>query len=179
MPPKNLNDRQLYLLRRIADGVEPVTSREYHLAISVYALRDRGLVTTTRTGGGAWIASITDEGRYYLAHGHYRADAAVTVTDRSKSIEPNRKPPRISGDNLIQRLVAAGGSLHIPNPEPAVRAAWRRAIHAVANGGNLPAGMRLWHTGRDKGDLVVRLVVRRSLETKTQQKAPPIPVPTG
>jgi hypothetical protein len=37
--------------------------------------------------------------------------------------------------------------------------------------------MRLWHTGRDRGDLVVRLVERRALETTTQQKAPPIPVP--
>jgi hypothetical protein len=37
--------------------------------------------------------------------------------------------------------------------------------------------MRLWHTGRDKGDLVVRLVARQALEASTQQKPPPIPVP--
>ena len=52
MSPKNVNDRELDILRRIADGVELVTSREYHLATSVYALRNRGLVATTRTGGG-------------------------------------------------------------------------------------------------------------------------------
>lgn len=177
MSPKNVNERQLILLRRIADGVEPVTSREYHLATTVHALRNRGLVATTRTGGGAWTAWITDEGRYYLAHGHYRADAAVAVTEHSKPAQIDRKALRISGEDLIQRLVDAGGSLHIPDPEPAVRAAWRRAIHAAANGGNLPEGKRLWHTGRDKGDLVVRLVARRALEAKAQQKAPPIPVP--
>jgi hypothetical protein len=83
MSPKSVNARQLALLRRIADGVEPVTSHEYHVATTVYALRNRGLVATTRTGGGAWTASITEEGRHYLAHGHYRADAAVTATERS------------------------------------------------------------------------------------------------
>lgn len=177
MSPKNMNDRQLALLRRIADGVVRVTSHEYHLATTVYALRNRGLVATTRTGGGGWTASITGEGRYYIAHGNYRAGPEVTVTERSKLTESDRKPPGISGDDLIQRLVDAGGSLHIPDLEPAVRAAWRRAIHAAANGGKLPAGMRLWHTGRDKGDLVVRLVVRRALETTARHKATPIPVP--
>jgi hypothetical protein len=177
MSLKNVNDRQLALLRRIADGVEPVTSREYHLATTVYALRNRGLVATTRTGGGGWTASITVEGRYYLAHGRYRADATEAVTERSKPTEADRKPPSISGEDLVQRLVDAGGSLHIGDPEPAVRAAWRRAIHTAANGGKLPAGMRLWHTGRDKGDLVVRLVARRALEATPLQKAPPIPVP--
>jgi hypothetical protein len=177
MSPKNVNDRQLALLRRIADGVVPVTSHEYHLATTVYALRNRGLVATTRTDGGGWTASITDEGRYYIAHGHYPADPEATVTERSKMTESDRKPPGISGDDLIQQLVDAGGSLRIPDPEPAVRASWRRAIHAAANGGKLPAGMRLWHIGRDKGDLVVRLVVRRALETTARQKAPPIPVP--
>jgi hypothetical protein len=177
MSLKNVNERQLTLLRRIADGVDPVTSREYHLATSVYALRNRGLVTTTRAGGGAWTASITDDGRYYLVHGHYRADAAEAVTERSKPAESDKKPPTISGVDLIQRLVDAGGSLRIPDPEPAMRSAWRRAIHAAANGGKLPEGTRLWHTGSDKGDLVVRLVTRRAVEAKTRQKAPTIPVP--
>jgi hypothetical protein len=177
MSRKNVNERQLTLLRRIADGVDLVTSREYHLATSVYALRNRGLVATTREGGGAWTASITDDGRYYLAHGQHRAAAAEAVTERSKPTPSDKRPPTVSGEDLIQRLVDAGGSLRVPDPEPAVRAAWRRTIHAVANGGKLPEGTRLWHTGRDKGDLVVRLVARRALETKTQQKAPPIPVP--
>jgi DNA-binding IscR family transcriptional regulator len=177
MSPKDVNDRQLALLRRVAEGVEPVTSREYHLATTMYALRNRGLVTTKRMGGGAWIASITEEGRYYLAHGHHRADAAMAATERSKPTEPGRKPLRISGEDLIQRLVDAGGSFHVVDPEPVLRAAWRRAIHAAATGGNLPAGMRLWHTGRDKGDLMVRLVARRAPEAKTQQKAPSISVP--
>lgn len=177
MSPKSVNARQLALLRRVAEGVDPVTSREHHHATSVYALRNRGLVATMRAVGGAWTASITDEGRYYLAHGHYRPDAAHAATERSKPIESDKKPPTISGRDLIQRLVDAGGSLRVPDPEPAVRAAWRCAIHAAGNGGELPARMRLWHTGRDKGDLVVRLVARRDPAAETQQKAPPIPVP--
>lgn len=103
MSPKNVNELQLTILRRIADGVEPVTSHEHHLATTVYALRNRGLVATMRTGS-TWTVSITDDGRYFLSHGHYRADAAATVTERSKPTEADRKPPTISGEDLIQRL---------------------------------------------------------------------------
>jgi hypothetical protein len=51
-------------------------------------------------------------------------------------------------------LVHAGGSLHILDPKPAMRAAWRRAIHAAANVGKLPAGCASGTpaaTGRPRG----------------------------
>jgi len=44
-----LNERQVALLHRIAEGDQPVTSRESELARSVYALRDRGLVAMPRS----------------------------------------------------------------------------------------------------------------------------------
>lgn len=65
-----LNDRQLTVLRRIGEDDQPVTSRESDLAVTVYALRSRGLVTTLRQDG-AWVAQITNAGRYYLEHGQY------------------------------------------------------------------------------------------------------------
>lgn len=57
-----LNERQLTVLRRIAEGVEPVTSAEPHLALTVYALRDRGLVEAKRRAG-RWAATITRQRR--------------------------------------------------------------------------------------------------------------------
>ena len=65
-----LRPHQLDLLRRIADGSQPVTARESALARTVYALRTRKLVTTPRADG-VWTAVITDAGRYYLEHGEY------------------------------------------------------------------------------------------------------------
>jgi hypothetical protein len=48
-----LNDRQLGVLRRIAEGAESVTSLEPALATTVYALRGRrGLVSTPQSKGG-------------------------------------------------------------------------------------------------------------------------------
>jgi hypothetical protein len=163
MSRKRLNERQLDVLRRIGDDDRPVTSREFALATSVYALRNRGLVTTKR-GGGIWTAAITEAGRYYLEHGRHPADIPEPVPGRrERRVAPKdqrQEPPAISGDELVERVTAAEGSLRIPDPEPATRAAWRRAIHAAARSSSLPAGMRLWHTGRDKGDLVIRLLPR-------------------
>ena len=85
-----------------------MTSVGYHPATTVYALRNRGLVATTRRGGGGWTASTTAEGRFYLADGHYRAGPDMTVTERSKPTASDRKAPSISVEDLIQRLVDAG-----------------------------------------------------------------------
>lgn len=181
MSRQKLNKRQRSLLWRIANGVRPVTSGEYALATTVYALRNRGLVATRREGG-IWTAAITDAGRCYLEHGRQPADAQGPAPDRPKRTiaraDQNQKRPAISADDLIVRLEAAGGSLRIPDPEAPVRAAWRHAIHAAAHSGRLPAGMRLWHTGRDRGDLVVRLVPQRALRAKTSRDdTPTISVP--
>ncbi len=84
---------------------------------STYALRDRGLVTVSRRGGG-WQAEVTEAGRFYLEHGHHpehpaRGRAAVgeskapvaaakgkvrgstmtKTTHTSKQTTPHKKPP--------------------------------------------------------------------------------------
>jgi hypothetical protein len=51
-----LNKRQIAVLQRICDNTEPVTSAESTLANTVYALRNRGLVTTA-WADGQWSAS--------------------------------------------------------------------------------------------------------------------------
>lgn len=74
---------------------------------------------------------------------------------------PSGRRPRsaeISVRRLVSRITAAGGELRIEDPEPEERAAWRRAFHAATTKGGLPKGMRLRYTGRDSGDVVLRLV---------------------
>lgn len=65
-----VNDRQLEILRRIADGRQPVSSTEPELATTVYALRARGLVETKRRNGG-WAAVPTEHGVFYAQHERY------------------------------------------------------------------------------------------------------------
>ena len=178
-----LKDHQLALLRRVADG-PPVTSVEWTLATSVYGLRNRKLVTTPRSGG-VWTAVITDGGRYYLEHGDYPPSppgassetepiTAVAVVPRS----PRRaEPPSRSGmggPELVARLVAENGQITIVGPDRAERHRWRRAIHQATSEHLAPAGQRITHSGRDNGDLVIRL---EPLDPPKPPKPPLVPVP--
>lgn len=65
---RTLNERQLRLLRRIAENSKPLLPSEHHLAVSIYALRSRRLVTTTGQRR-FWTAAVTDAGRSALELG--------------------------------------------------------------------------------------------------------------
>lgn len=77
MSRSRLNERQLAVLRPIGDCARPVTSRQFALATTVYALRNRGLVVTKR-GGGIRTAAITQAGRYYVEHERHPADTPTS-----------------------------------------------------------------------------------------------------
>ena len=160
---EKLNDRQLSLLRRICDGADPVTARDSGLAVTVYALRGRGLVITPRRAG-VWHAEITEAGKFYLDHG-YHPDRPDPVS-RPSSIEGSTGAPGWrsqgvedagSAQRLVEQLQRAGGTIHIPNPDGETRASYRRLIDAIKRHGLVPEGYRLRHTGRDRGDLIVML----------------------
>ncbi|MDI3424352.1 PE-PGRS family protein [Streptomyces luteolus] len=98
-----LNDRQLSLLTRIGEGTDPVTSASPELTLTARALKERGLITMPKHSG-KWQAEITDDGRFYLAHGHHpdrpeptpRKKKLVTGEPKPK-LEPKPKseaPPR-------------------------------------------------------------------------------------
>ncbi|MDD7966564.1 hypothetical protein [Actinomycetospora lemnae] len=72
----------------------------------------------------------------------------------------------IGADELLARLSGNDPRVAVADPEPAVRAAWRRAIDAVRREHLAPEGMRLRHTGRDRGDLVIWL--------EPAEEAPPV-----
>ncbi|MGK5695572.1 hypothetical protein ACSNOJ_22215 [Streptomyces sp. URMC 128] len=166
MARTKLNERQLDVLRRICRGATPVTSEESSLAATVYALRNRGLVTTTRAEG-RWTAAPTDAGRQYLAQNDpapapgREASSTLTAPEASE---------------LITRLQQAGGTLSITDPTPPERARWRRALHSARAEKILPDGHHLHYTGRDKGDLVITLRPGPQ-PTRTTQAAQAIPVP--
>lgn len=63
-----------------------------------------------------------------------------------------------SAADLVATIVEANNELRVTDPKPAERAAWRRVIYAAINSDAAPPGLRLRHSGRDRGDLVIRLV---------------------
>lgn len=135
-----LNPRQLAILARIGTGERPVTARDSTLAVTVYALRGRGLVTTPRSPDG-WRAEITDDGRFYLAHG--------TLPDETRQ-EP-------LAERLVRWLRTNGGTFHVEDPDQDTCAAYRTAVRDAKHRGLIPAGWRLELTGRDQGHLTIRL----------------------
>lgn len=152
------NARQVALLQRITDGAEPVMSGESALALSVYALRSRGLVTTSWADGG-WVAAVTDAGRFYLKHDAYPATPEQPGQLRAGITTSKATKPTLDAADLVARVQAAGGTLTIENPGAAQRAAWRSTIQTA-----IRAGQRLHYTGRLRGDLVIMIEPRPTPE---------------
>lgn len=76
-----LNERQLALLGRLANGKESEDwdPGEFRTA---YALRDRGLVTIKRSGGEV-DAQVTEAGTFYIQHGHHPDDPAHAEEEKA------------------------------------------------------------------------------------------------
>lgn len=152
------------VLRRIGEGEKPVSAKTPELANTVYALRGRGLVATPRKEG-IWHAEITDAGRFYLQHGYHpdrpapnKASGAVATHMSAASRKSNAQQAPISlAEDLIKRLQLNGGTIKVENLDERTRASYRRAIHAAKQHGLVPEGFHLRHTGRNGGDLIIRL----------------------
>ncbi|MFI8768555.1 PE-PGRS family protein [Streptomyces sp. NPDC053792] len=179
-----LNDRQLAMLTRIEEGTDPVTSASPELAHTARALKGRGLITMPRRGG-RWQAEITDDGRFYLEHGHHpdrpepvlRKQRQVDAEPKQEAAAPLRrrvtpppeakpaparpaKPPRQSpaeiGAALIAEVQKAGRFLRIPDPSAEERGRYRRAFDAARQ--CVPDGFHLKYSGRAKGDFFLGLL---------------------
>jgi hypothetical protein len=89
-----LNDRQLRVLRWVADGYPADGMTDEFFKRSAASLQDRRLVVVSRRRG-SWQAEVTDAGRFYLEHGHHpRADAAPPAPRRTSSAAPPHRCPQ-------------------------------------------------------------------------------------
>ncbi len=132
------------------------------------ALQGRRLVTVSRRNG-RWSAALTERGRYYLDNGRYPELTGTTSRDLAESSstpvasggkgqQPTAQPAVIQeATALIERLQTSGGTVVVSDPDADTRATYRRAIHAAKQHRLVPDGYDLRHTGRNTGDLVVRL----------------------
>ncbi|MFG1953918.1 hypothetical protein [Micromonospora sp. NPDC048830] len=162
-----LNERQVDLLRRIADGDDLSTADGVPLRGSARALQSRRLVDITRKGG-TWRATATESGQFYLQHGFHPEDPAHVARPsptQSTAGGAGRQPAAGStatatvtlAQQLIDQLAQGDGVVRIEEPDEQTRARYRRAIHAAKQHKLVPDGCELRHTGRDRGDIVVRL----------------------
>lgn len=169
-----LTERQLDVLRWVAAGCPDQDSGNAQ-KVSARSLQSRGLVDVSRRTG-SWHATLTEDGQYYLDHGHPRPQVPRREARRPKRERPadveqppmakepashQERPPsallEISAKDLLERLRSEGGRLTVVDPSPDERAVWRRAIDAVRREGLVPGGQHLRHQGRDRGHLVIEL----------------------
>ncbi|CAI7978114.1 conserved hypothetical protein [Frankia sp. Hr75.2] len=168
---KPLTDRQLLLLRRIRGGDDLSGPDEVGQRISARSLQSRGLVDVSRRGG-TWRAVITDAGTFYFEHGRHPdrpvhdppADPSARRRRRASppSVQPSPAVPPQGGGaeqarELIAQLQREGGTLRVDEPDDDTRARYRRTIDAAKRHRLVPDGFHLRHTGRDRGDLIIRL----------------------
>src|SRR5664280_1207526 len=72
----------------------------------------------------------------------------------------------VTSDELFDQLNSADGEIYIADPSERVRAQYRQAIYDAKERGLVPEGLQLWHTGRDRGDMVIRLLKRHARPPK-------------
>lgn len=89
-PP--LHERQLEVLRWIADGCPAGVMEGYTHKTTAQALQNRHLVTVSRRRG-AWSATLTDEGRYYLEHGRYQPQVLTGAASTHTASEKDQAAP--------------------------------------------------------------------------------------
>jgi len=97
----------------------------------------------------------------------------MAKNDSVRVVSDPDRPPTSAAELL--RLLEESGRLEVTDPPRAVRAAWRRVIYALITGTELPEGRCIRHSGRDKGDLIIRLVDVE--ESPPASKPEPIAVP--
>lgn len=160
MMTKSLNERQQALLQRIVDGGYRPSSGD---ATTTYALRSRGLLTTTsayayRTAEPTAAGCALIE-RQHVSDAHAgRAAAApepVVVLEVASS----------HAELLDELARSVDHRLVLTDPTPETRAAWRRLLHATRRQHATDDGMVLRHSGRARGDLVIWLKPRVDTST--------------
>lgn len=166
-----LTARQVEVLQWIAQNCPDGVWQDFTYKTTAYALAARGLVTVDRRRR-RWSASLTDDGQFYLLHGRYAQDTIPAGGVRAAGTTSG------TGDfaaELLAQLTSGDGHLTMTSPSERQRAMYRRAIHFLITGHHIPEGFVLRHTGRDRGDLTIRL--QPEDEAPRPQPRPAVTVP--
>ncbi|MFD3805921.1 hypothetical protein ACFWTC_20430 [Streptomyces sp. NPDC058619] len=200
-----MNERQRALLERLAAGESPgaLAPGEWR---SVYALRDRGLLTVSKRGGDAHV-EVTEASRFYLRHGRHPddpvfADDGVQMASvgpsgptkggaqreamgRKRSPTPYSERPlartrRAKAQELVDRMVAEG-RVRLADPDDDEVAEWRRVVDYAKRHGLEPEGRRIEKARFGARGLELFLAEGPHPNSRSQRPkadAPVVPVPT-
>lgn len=150
-----LSEGQVRVLQWVNEGCPDGVWSDFTYKTTAYALAARGLVKVDRRRNH-WAATITDEGELYLAHGSYSSNPAAAA-DNPRSPGAHSDADTLAAE-ILDRLMSGEKKLVLAAPSEPQRARYRRALHRLLNSGQIPEGFALKHTGRDRGDLAIRLV---------------------
>lgn len=153
-------------------------TRKHELAVTVYALRDRGLVNTRRSGG-TWEAEITEAGRRYLSHEYYPGDLASKVpSPETKTPDTNAdeavpaRTPSVTAEDLMRELRAGQGFLRrYLGRDAAELGDWRGAADEARSRAMAPEGFHL-RSRIQRTELVLELLVGPGPEAFKQDAEP-------
>ncbi|MFK0193934.1 hypothetical protein [Kitasatospora sp. NPDC090308] len=163
---------QAELLRWVA--ANPGAEIESHKSTTLWALEQRKLVkrkfSITKQGYQVQTAAVTEQGKYYLKHGRHPEEVEREAQRNARDPDTAKDAPA-DGPELIRRLEVADGNITVPDPGVMTRGRWTRAFYHAVNNDLLPPGQKLRLTGREKGDLKLRLV------DPAKEPPPPPPVP--
>lgn len=162
MRPVSLNERQTEVLRWIADGAPSGVMTGYAHRISAASLRARGLIRTVGRGP-TWTAVLTEAGRELLTQYENEPTTTKTPTRRASGSGAaetargqnfGRRDATLRTEQLVTDVVAAGGSLQLPDETHRGGINWRQRAYAAQRCGKVPAGKHLRVSRSSNGFLI-------------------------
>ncbi|MEU8132132.1 hypothetical protein [Streptodolium elevatio] len=165
-----LNEKQLGLLRRVSEAPGTFVAGPQETNI-VWALESRGLVKSSYARGGKAVA-VTADGRFFLKHGKHPQEIAAEK-ERLKNDPAQAALAPKDGVELLARIVQGQGTVTVTDPGPGTRNRWKAAYYHALHHGHVPEGHKLRFTGRNKGDIVIRLL---NEEAQRAEEPPPVPL---
>jgi hypothetical protein len=125
--------------------------------VSAAALRSRGLLRISGRGP-TWRAELTESGRAIVAeldqhyavtstYGRAKSEAAAAIAVEPPTDEvsatSNRSSPPLKTEQLIDNVLAAGGTLLLPDETARGGVNWRQRAYTAQRHGKVPAGKHL------------------------------------
>jgi len=125
----------------------------------------------TKKGATATAGPVSQTGVTKTRARSRAADTLVPRPDGRQAVVAHQ----LENDDLLERL-SSDPVLHLVAPSMEVRAAYRRPIRRAITSGQVPAGHALRYCGRDRGDLVIRLVPT-PLDDEAHRPLTPVLIP--
>jgi hypothetical protein len=140
-----INEKQLAVLRWIADGCPAGVYSGVAHKVSAAALRSRGLVRTSGRGA-TWTAELTGAGQQLLDRPQSRAGSrrgGARTTPDGASATSQGGTSLAKTEQLVADVIAAGGKLTLPDETMRGGVNWRQRAYAAQRHGKVPAGKHL------------------------------------